>query len=51
MKPKNSWAWLQAGKEGLVDRPWAPWAEGKLCQPHTDSERIVNTVIWCQPRH
>lgn len=39
MKPKNSWAWLLAGKEGLVDWPWAPWAEGKLRQPHTDSER------------
>lgn len=26
-------------------------AEGKLRQPHTDSERIINTVIWCQPRH
>lgn len=23
--------------EGLTDLPWAPGAEGKLCQPHTDS--------------
>lgn len=30
-------AWLQAGKEGLMDLPRAAGAEGKLCQPHTDS--------------